>query len=200
MSAALRFHSVTIPLRSTPKIGALAVSIRRDRSSATRSCSLVISRISVISCPTPITPVTSPSGPRLVVALSRIIRRSPSFVKSGNSKLAVSLPFSAASRTSLTETLNSSVMKFATRDFPIASRLEKPSKAEALAFHSETLPSVSMPKIGAFAVSMRRMRSSATRLDSAITWFSVVMSCPTAIAPMMLPCASRLAVAFISTV
>ena len=48
-SAAFLFHSVTLPFVSTPKIGAFAFSIRRDKSSATRCCSAVISRIFVIS-------------------------------------------------------------------------------------------------------------------------------------------------------
>ena len=42
IEAAFRFHSVTMPLKSTPKIGAFALSISRDKPSATRSCSLVL--------------------------------------------------------------------------------------------------------------------------------------------------------------
>mmetsp|Transcript_20629 Transcript_20629/g.51609 ORF Transcript_20629/g.51609 Transcript_20629/m.51609 type:complete len:201 (-) Transcript_20629:1282-1884(-) len=200
MSAAFRFHSVTIPFKSTPKIGALAVSMSRERSSAMRSCSPVISRISVMSCPTPITPVTSPSGPRLVVAFRRMTFFSPLLVKRGNSKLAVSLPIKASRNTALTESLNSSVMKFPTKDFPMVSLLGNPSKLDAFAFHSVTLPWTSMPKMGALAVSINLIKSSATRLDSAITWFNSVMSCPTPTTPVILPLASRRVVALRRTV
>mmetsp|Transcript_20626 Transcript_20626/g.51576 ORF Transcript_20626/g.51576 Transcript_20626/m.51576 type:complete len:201 (-) Transcript_20626:520-1122(-) len=200
MSAAFRFHSVTMPSRSTPKIGAFAVSMSLAKSSAFRCCSLVISRILVMSWPTPMTPVTSPSGPRRAVALRRISLRLPCLVKSGNSKLAVSLPDNAAAKTSCTESLNSSVMKFDTKCFPMVSSLLKPSKLDAFAFHSDTLPAISMPKIGAFAVSMRRVKSSAIRLESAMTWLSWVMSCPTPTTPVMWPLASRLVVALSSTV
>ena len=99
----MRLHFVTIPSRSTPKMDVFAVSMSCDRSSATRSCSLVISRISVRSCPTPMTPMTSPFGPRLVVAFSRISLRCPNFVKRENSKFAVSLPMSAAASLLFTE-------------------------------------------------------------------------------------------------
>ena len=57
----------------------IALSMRRDKSSATRSCSLVTSRICVMSWPSPITPVTSSFGPRRVVAFSKISRRSPNW-------------------------------------------------------------------------------------------------------------------------
>mmetsp|Transcript_30644 Transcript_30644/g.78055 ORF Transcript_30644/g.78055 Transcript_30644/m.78055 type:complete len:202 (+) Transcript_30644:206-811(+) len=189
-----------MPQVSTPKIGALALSMSRDRSSTMRSCSLVISRISVMSCPTPITPVTSPFGPRRVVALSRISLRCPNLVNSGNSKLAASSPIKAASRTFFTDSLNSSVMKFATRSLPMVSARLKPSRVEALAFHSVTLPCTSMPKMGALAVSMSLVRSSATRLASAMTCFSSVISCPTPTTPSVLPSASQRAVALSSTV
>ena len=86
------------------------------------------------------TPMTSPFGPRLVVAFSRISLRCPNFVKRGNSKFAVSLPMSAAASTLFTESLNSSVMKFTTSDLPMVSSLLKPSSLEALAFHFVTLP------------------------------------------------------------
>mmetsp|Transcript_64171 Transcript_64171/g.196285 ORF Transcript_64171/g.196285 Transcript_64171/m.196285 type:complete len:286 (+) Transcript_64171:1449-2306(+) len=168
-SASFRFHSVTWPWMSTPKMGALAVSMSRARSSAFLCCSSVISRIIVISWPTPITPVTWPSGPRRVVAFNRISLRLPSFVNRGNWKFAVSLPFNAAARTSCTDSLNSFVMKLDTKFLPMVSALLNPSKLEALAFHSETFPSVSMPKMGAFAVSIRRVRSSAMRFESAMT-------------------------------
>mmetsp|Transcript_64172 Transcript_64172/g.196289 ORF Transcript_64172/g.196289 Transcript_64172/m.196289 type:complete len:235 (+) Transcript_64172:25-729(+) len=199
MSAALRFHSFTMPLRSTPKIGALAVSMSRDKSSAIRSWSLVISRIWVMSCPTPITPVISPSAPRRVVAFSKMAFLSPRFVNSGNSKLAVSLPAKAARSTEFTECLNSSVIKLSTSDLPMVSRFVKPNKFDALTFHSVTLPCLSIPKIGAFAVSIRRMRSSAMRLDSALAASCSVMSCPTPTTPTILPFESRRVVALSST-
>ena len=82
-SAILRFHSVTFPWMSTPKIGAFAVSMSWERSSATHCWSLVISWIAVMPCLTPITPVTSPSRPRRVVAFRRISLRCPHFVKRG---------------------------------------------------------------------------------------------------------------------
>mmetsp|Transcript_72641 Transcript_72641/g.210274 ORF Transcript_72641/g.210274 Transcript_72641/m.210274 type:complete len:213 (+) Transcript_72641:316-954(+) len=196
MSADLRFHSVTKPFTSTPKIGAFALSINRERSSAMRICSLVISRICVMSWPTPITPVISPSGPLRVVAFRRMSRRSPLFVNKGNSKLAVSVPNKAELSTWLTDSRNSCVMKPDTRFLPMASILLYPSKLDALAFHSETLPCTSMPKIGAFAVSMRRVRSSAMRWARSEAVLISVMSCPTPTTPIMSPFASLRAVAF----
>mmetsp|Transcript_64182 Transcript_64182/g.206761 ORF Transcript_64182/g.206761 Transcript_64182/m.206761 type:complete len:211 (-) Transcript_64182:15-647(-) len=83
--AALRFHSFTQPCTSTPKMGALAVSMSRDRSSATSCDSRISARSSVMSWPTPMTPVTSPSAPRRVVEFSKMSRRRPSLVKRGNS-------------------------------------------------------------------------------------------------------------------
>mmetsp|Transcript_20628 Transcript_20628/g.51598 ORF Transcript_20628/g.51598 Transcript_20628/m.51598 type:complete len:322 (-) Transcript_20628:3640-4605(-) len=176
MSAAFLFHSVTRPFKSTPNIGAFALSIKRDKSSAMRICSLVLSRICVMSCPTPMTPVTSPSGPRRVVAFSKMSLRSPLLLNNGNSKLAVSWPFNACCKTSFTESLNSSVMKFLTRFLPMVSLLVNSNTLDAFAFHSVTLKLVSIPKMGALAVSMSLIKSSATRLDSAITWFNSVIS------------------------
>mmetsp|Transcript_27410 Transcript_27410/g.72807 ORF Transcript_27410/g.72807 Transcript_27410/m.72807 type:complete len:224 (+) Transcript_27410:134-805(+) len=200
MSAAFRFHSVTIPSTSTPKIGALALSMSLDKSSAILSCSLALSRICVMSCPTPMTPVTSLLGPRLVVALINTSRLSPPFVNKAISKLAVSLPINAKERTSLTDCWNSSVMNVFTRSLPIVCSLLKPSKRAAVAFHSVTLPFVSIPKIGALAVSISLPKSSATCLDLATASFNSLMSCPTPTTPVTLPALFRRVVALSNTV
>eukprot|EP00959_Pyramimonas_sp_CCMP1952_P131568 2751181-Pyramimonas_sp.AAC.1 len=60
-----------------------------------------------MSCPTPTTPTMLPAVSRRVVAFSSTSTRSSSFVKSGNSKLAVSSPCSALSSTALTAVLYS---------------------------------------------------------------------------------------------
>ena len=80
MACALRFHSLTLPSLSMPKIGALAVSISSVRSSATRRCSACALFIAVMSCPTPTTPTIDPDASRRVVALSSTSTRSPDFV------------------------------------------------------------------------------------------------------------------------
>mmetsp|Transcript_25068 Transcript_25068/g.72287 ORF Transcript_25068/g.72287 Transcript_25068/m.72287 type:complete len:241 (+) Transcript_25068:411-1133(+) len=185
-----------MPLVSTPKIGALAVSISRDRSSATRCCSAVMALICVMSCPTQITPMTSPFGPRRVVAFnSTTAFFSPSLTR-GNSKLGVCSPLSAFSSTWPTESLNSSAMKFDTRDLPIASSYENCDNSANFKFHSVTRPWMSTPKIGAPAVSMMRPKSSAMRSASVFCCFNSVMSWPTPSTPMMEPSSPRLGVAF----
>ena len=64
------FHSETSPFWSTPRMGALAESISRCRSSAIdiTSCSACLR--SVMSCPTPITPMGVLLASTRVVALS----------------------------------------------------------------------------------------------------------------------------------
>ena len=52
----------------------------------------------------------------------------------------------------------------------------KPVIAAILRFHSLTFPFASIPKIGAFAVSMSSVRSLATRCSSALPAFSSVIS------------------------
>mmetsp|Transcript_75067 Transcript_75067/g.207046 ORF Transcript_75067/g.207046 Transcript_75067/m.207046 type:complete len:204 (+) Transcript_75067:195-806(+) len=184
ISSAFRFHSVMRPAVSTPKMGALAVSMSRDRSSAMRCCSAISERSSEMSWPTPITPVTSPSAPRRVVAFSRISRRWPSLVNNGNSKLAVSWPESAMVRTLFTSCRYSRVMKDSTNGLPTVCSLSHPDVAAAFWFHSVTQPLVSIPKMGALAVSIKRVRSSATRLLSFIAWRKFVISCPTPTTPV----------------
>ena len=89
------FQMLMQPLRSTPKMGAFAFSIKRVYSCCCeRNC--------VMSCPMPITPVISSRLSWREVALSSTSTRLPSLVISGNSKLAVSSPVSALSKTAFT--------------------------------------------------------------------------------------------------
>mmetsp|Transcript_25061 Transcript_25061/g.72264 ORF Transcript_25061/g.72264 Transcript_25061/m.72264 type:complete len:382 (+) Transcript_25061:1118-2263(+) len=164
------FHSVTRKSWSTPKIGALAESISRASSSAARSAFSFAARRSVMSCPTPIMPMICPFGPRRGVADMRIwIFRSKCLVKSGNSKFAVSCPRRANSSTFVTLSLYCALMKQLTRFFPSASSLVYSVMVVTILFHSVTSPWVLMPKIGALAVSMICVRSSATLFDSAMS-------------------------------
>ena len=82
-------------------------------------------------------------------------------------------------------------MKSRTSERPITSSLEKPVISTALRFHSLTLPSASMPKMGALAVSISSVRSLATRDSSACDWLIAVMSWPTPTTPTMAPLASQ---------
>ena len=104
---------------------------------------------------------------RRVAALSSTSTRSPFLVKSGSSKLAVSVPCSAFWKTSSTESRYSAVMNSLTSERPSTSSRLNPVISAALRFHSLTIPPASMPKIGAFAVSMSSVRSLATRWSSA---------------------------------
>mmetsp|Transcript_17448 Transcript_17448/g.47301 ORF Transcript_17448/g.47301 Transcript_17448/m.47301 type:complete len:252 (-) Transcript_17448:2692-3447(-) len=72
MSVIFAFHSVTLPALSTPKIGALAVSMSLSSSHAVRSALSLFSRKSVMSCPTPTIPMIRPSDPRNGVALIKM--------------------------------------------------------------------------------------------------------------------------------
>ena len=65
----------------------------------------------------------------------------------------------------------------------MTSSLLKPVIATALRFHSFTRPSESIPKIGAFAVSMSSVKSFATRVSSAWLCLISVMSWPTPTTP-----------------
>mmetsp|Transcript_27408 Transcript_27408/g.72791 ORF Transcript_27408/g.72791 Transcript_27408/m.72791 type:complete len:204 (-) Transcript_27408:1920-2531(-) len=171
------FHSVTWQCWSTPKIGAFAISINLASSSAVLSAVSFAARRSVMSWPTPIMPMIWPSGPRRGVALIKIwIFRSKRLVKRGNSKFAVSCPLNAKFKTSLTESLYFSLMKLLTRSLPRASSFEYSVMFATMRFHSVTSPLVLIPKMGAFAVSMSLVKSSATRLDSSINWLISVMS------------------------
>ncbi len=79
------FHSFTKPWLSIPKIGAFAVSINLLNSFATDSETVRSLSNSVISCPTPSTPVIFPLKLRRVLEFSNTITRAPSFANSGNS-------------------------------------------------------------------------------------------------------------------
>uniref|UniRef100_A0A7S4EA17 Uncharacterized protein n=1 Tax=Pelagomonas calceolata TaxID=35677 RepID=A0A7S4EA17_9STRA len=57
-----------------------------------------------------------------------------------------------------------------TRCRPITSSLEKPVRFDALRFHTLTRPFESMPKIGAFAVSMRRAYSCSWAILAVMSW------------------------------
>mmetsp|Transcript_64174 Transcript_64174/g.196295 ORF Transcript_64174/g.196295 Transcript_64174/m.196295 type:complete len:425 (+) Transcript_64174:394-1668(+) len=195
------FHSVTWQCWSTPKIGAFAESIKRASSSAVRSAVSLATLKSVMSCPTPMTPMSWPSGPLRGVALIKIWTfRSNSLVNSGNSKFAVSLPLSASLMTLLTESLYCSLMKLLTSSFPKASGFVYPVMLATMRFHSVTCPATLTPKMGAFAVSISRIKSSATRLDSSINSLISVMSWPTPTTPITEPRASRRGVALSRTV
>mmetsp|Transcript_44399 Transcript_44399/g.127117 ORF Transcript_44399/g.127117 Transcript_44399/m.127117 type:complete len:341 (-) Transcript_44399:267-1289(-) len=195
-SAAFLFHSDTRPSKVTPKMGALAVSIRRYKSSAIVLLSSSALRMFVISCPTPSTPVTVPFASRRGVAFSRMSLRFPSLAIRGNSKFAVSSPWHAEIRTCWTRSRNSGVMKSSTRSLPIVSSLGNIDKSAAFLFHSVTRPSTFTPNIGAFAVSIRRDRSSATILLSVKAFLIAVISWPTPTTPVTFPLVSRRVVAF----
>mmetsp|Transcript_75360 Transcript_75360/g.220992 ORF Transcript_75360/g.220992 Transcript_75360/m.220992 type:complete len:202 (-) Transcript_75360:103-708(-) len=114
-----RFHSMTQPVLSTPTMGAVAVSIMCLISSALRMASDFCLFSSVMSWPTPMTPVILPSAPLRVVALSRISRRCPSLVHKGNTKLDESTPVSSAiDRTCSTPMRSPSGTKLAISNFP----------------------------------------------------------------------------------
>mmetsp|Transcript_42787 Transcript_42787/g.76855 ORF Transcript_42787/g.76855 Transcript_42787/m.76855 type:complete len:246 (-) Transcript_42787:1337-2074(-) len=181
---------------SIPKMGALAVSISLRRSAAT-----VCSRSSVcfraeMSWPTPTTPIIVPLASLLVAAFSNTSTRSPSFVYSGNSKLAVSCPFKASSRTLLTDCLYSSLMKSSTSMRPIATSFSNPVISAAFWFHSLMCPFTSIPKMGALAVSISLRRSLATEISSVSIAFFSVISWPTATTPTNVPPESMRGVAF----
>ena len=152
-----------------------------------------------MSCPTPITPTTLPLTSLRVVAFSSTSTRLLSLVNSGNSKLAACTPISALSSTSFTDWRNSSVMYAPPGSAPSPRPCVKPVISAALLFHSFTSPLESMPKMGAFAVSMKLCSSFATRVISSLPCLRSVMSCPTPITPTA--CRSRLSrvVAFSST-
>ena len=134
-----------------------------------------------------------------MVALRSTSTRFWSLVKSGNSKFAASLPCSALSSTPFTDARYSSVMYTSTRFRPITSLLEYPVISAALLFHSFTKPFESMPKIGAFAVSMNVCSSLATRVISSSASLRSVTSCPTPITPTTFPLTSLRVVALRST-
>ena len=98
-----------------------------------------------------------------VVALSNTVKASPCLDFNTNFKLAVSFPTSASCRTRDTEFLKSGWVKFCTRFLPIVSLEVNPEISAAFLFHPVTMKFRSTPKIGAFALSMSRDKSSATR-------------------------------------
>mmetsp|Transcript_34729 Transcript_34729/g.55865 ORF Transcript_34729/g.55865 Transcript_34729/m.55865 type:complete len:380 (+) Transcript_34729:1059-2198(+) len=155
--------------------------------------------VSVTSWPTPTIPVMLPSASRRGVAFISTSARRPCLVRSGNSKDNVFCPSSASSNTSFTCTRWSGHMNASTKLRPIASSLLYPTISAALRFHSLTRPSLSMPKIGAFAVSMSSRRSCATRFNSPSAFFRSVMTCRYAARPMMSPFSSRRRDKFSST-
>mmetsp|Transcript_10966 Transcript_10966/g.20656 ORF Transcript_10966/g.20656 Transcript_10966/m.20656 type:complete len:374 (-) Transcript_10966:1076-2197(-) len=176
ISAALMFHSLTSPLLSNPKMGALAVLINTRRSSAMRSISASAFLRSVMSCPTPTTPTMLPTASRRVVAFRSTSTRVWFFVNSGNSKLAVTCPRRALSSTRFTDLRYFAVMNSSTRLRPNTSSLLYSVMSRAMLFHSFTNPSLSMPKMGALAVSINMRRSLATRSSSHSACLRSVMS------------------------
>ncbi len=197
--AAVWFHSLIRPSASMPKIGAFAVSMNWVNSAAMRSDSSWAILASVISWPTPMTPIILPSTSRRVVALSHTSTRLPSLVYKGNSKFEDSIPWSAFSSTALTDALYSSVIKSRTKSCPSTSSFLNPVILAAVWFHSLIRPSASMPKIGAFAVSMNWVNSAAMRSDSSWAILASVISWPTPMTPIILPSTSRRVVALSNT-
>mmetsp|Transcript_15642 Transcript_15642/g.38387 ORF Transcript_15642/g.38387 Transcript_15642/m.38387 type:complete len:368 (-) Transcript_15642:1079-2182(-) len=193
------FHAVTFPSMSIAQIGAFAASRIKRVSEACRADSLSALLRSVTSWPTPTIPVIAPFASRRGVALSSTSTRPPSFVKSGNSNDDVSCPCSASSRTPFTAPRYSGLTNTSTRSRPIASSLLYPTICAALRFHSLTLPPLSMPKIGAFAVSMSRRRSRTTRYKSPSAFFRSVIFCTYPVMPEILPWPSRRGMALRST-
>ena len=151
MATALRFHSLTRPPASMPKMGALAVSMSMRKSFATWESSLCDRVNSETSCPTPTTPIVLPSLPKRGVTLSITSTRSPSLRKSGKVNDSEGWPSSAPSSTSCTFSRYSSLIYRRTRSWPMTSSLLYPVSCAALRFHSLIWPLMSMPKIGAFA-------------------------------------------------
>ena len=165
ISAAFLFHSVIKPFTSIPKMGAFADSINIFRSFATRANSALPALSSVMSWPTPTTPTISLFASRLVAAFNKISTRSdasfpfvPAFVYNGNSKLAVSFPFSALSSTSTTDGRSSGRINSSSRR-PTTSHLLLPVIWVALRFHSVIRAVALIPKIGAFAQSISLFKS-----------------------------------------
>mmetsp|Transcript_75074 Transcript_75074/g.207082 ORF Transcript_75074/g.207082 Transcript_75074/m.207082 type:complete len:217 (-) Transcript_75074:605-1255(-) len=179
-----------------PMMGALAVSMMCLNSAALRMASDFCLFNSVMSWPTPTTPLTLPSAPRLGVAFSRMSCFSPLLEYSSNSKLPTTSPPRAVSSTSSTRVLCSASMNSAAKGRPRVSWRVKPLIIATFRFHSLTQPFTSRPKIGAFAVSINLDRSSATSCDSRITARSSVMSWPTPMTPLTMPSAPRRVVAF----
>mmetsp|Transcript_7332 Transcript_7332/g.22427 ORF Transcript_7332/g.22427 Transcript_7332/m.22427 type:complete len:404 (+) Transcript_7332:295-1506(+) len=131
MSAALLFHSFTLPLSSIPKIGALAVSMKVCNCCATRTFSASTRLRSVMSCPTPITPTILPSTPRFDVTLSKMSIRllsasSHPLVITCISKFDVPRPSSALRRTSDTWSWKSGSIRTFTNSFPMTISLVRP--------------------------------------------------------------------------
>src|SRR5205823_8933766 len=85
-------------------------------------------------------------------------------------------PLRALSRTSLTCVWYSLVMNSSASRWPSVSLFSYPVMATAVLFHSVTRPSRSMPKIGAFAVSIKFVSSWAIRDDSTSAFLRSVMS------------------------
>mmetsp|Transcript_75066 Transcript_75066/g.207041 ORF Transcript_75066/g.207041 Transcript_75066/m.207041 type:complete len:213 (+) Transcript_75066:674-1312(+) len=184
-----------------PKIGALAVSISRVKSSATRDLSFMVSRILVRSWPHATMPAIPPRASRKVAPLIVNTSCPPSFVFrfTSNSPRSSSLPLLAFLITSRTTCLQSSPINSSTRGRPSTSSLVYPDIWATLSFHSMHKPFLSMPMIGALAQRMSRAMSSASRFCSAVTRRISVMSWPTPITPVTSPSAPRKAVAFINT-
>mmetsp|Transcript_28830 Transcript_28830/g.82774 ORF Transcript_28830/g.82774 Transcript_28830/m.82774 type:complete len:335 (-) Transcript_28830:1606-2610(-) len=121
------FHSMMFMSTPTPKIGALAVSISCDRSSATRSECVRCSLSNVMSWPTHTTPMTlfsSSPGCLLGVALRSNSRRSPVAVTMASSKFSTSLPESTWSSMPCTSLLCERWMNCFTRWRPMAFSFE----------------------------------------------------------------------------
>ena len=125
-----------------------ADSISIFKSLATRASSAFPLFSSVMSWPTPTTPEIWPWASRRVAALRRISTRSPFFEYSGNSKLAVSFPFSAFCSTSTTRA-RSSLWMNSSRRRPTTSHFERPVSCVAFLFHSVMSAVALIPKIGA---------------------------------------------------
>mmetsp|Transcript_16353 Transcript_16353/g.40204 ORF Transcript_16353/g.40204 Transcript_16353/m.40204 type:complete len:212 (-) Transcript_16353:207-842(-) len=193
ISAALWFHSLTLPCLSIPMIGAIVVSLSSRRFSARRFCSRSALLRSVMSFPTTTTPVMSPFASRRVVTFSSTSTRAWLLAKSGNSKFAVSRPCSALSSAPFVCTRKAGLMNSSTKSRPIASSNEYPTISAALRFHSLTLPSLSIPKMGLLALSINSRRSSscATRFSSPSSPVLSMTSCLTLTTPVISPFASR---------
>ena len=157
ISAALLFHSFTQPARVDAEDGRVR---RVDEQSAARSpraSSPLRFLRSVMSCPTPTTPTMLPSDVRRVVALSSTSTRRRPWCRAGTR----SWPSRAQQRVvqhlldRRLELVRDEVLH---QVAPITSLLLKPVIWAALRFHSFTSPFASMPKMGAFAVSMKRLQ------------------------------------------
>ena len=91
-------------------------------------------------------------------------------------------------------------MYVCTRFFPNTSSFLNPVIFSEVWFHSFTSPLLSIPKIGALAVSINCLNSFAIDSDTVLSLSISEISCPTPNTPVILPLASRRVLEFNNTI